>query len=183
MDDNKLAGSFGRISTLTALMAGLAVIAMCVIVPQADANRRMAYEHDRLMADLDQINHQKSVNEEFIAKLDSDPQLAQRLAQRQMRMMPQGESLLAYKTSGPTTGAGVVSPFTLVHVPAPEALPPYQAAGGVLGEWLLDSHVRLYCLGAGLYVVAMGLVLGSNGPHEQCASHEQCPPHEQCAST
>ena len=169
MDDNKSASKIGPLATTVALLAGLAVIAVCVIVPQTDANRRMAYEHDRLLADLNQIDRQKAVNEEFIAKLDSDPQLAQRLAQRQMRFIPQGESLLQFKTNGPSAGAAQISPFTLVYVPAPAARPPYRAAGGVVGQWLLDSQLRLYCMGVGLYLVAMGLILGSNGPHEQCA--------------
>jgi hypothetical protein len=50
-------------------------------------------------------------------------------------------------------------------VPAPAALPAYQAPGGMLGKWLLDPHIRLYCLAAGFFLVAMGLVLGSNEEH------------------
>jgi hypothetical protein len=161
MDDTTSAKSSGG-WTIAALTAGLALVSACVIIPQIDANGRMAYEHQRLMADLDQINRQKAVNEEFLAKLDSDPQLAQRLAQRQMGLLREGESLLPYKTTSPGTAAAEMSPFTLVHIPPPVAPPPYRPAGGLIGQWLLDSHIRLYCLAVGLYLVAMGLVLGSN---------------------
>ena len=100
------------------------------------------------------------------AKLESDPQLAQRLAERQMKFIRQGESLLQYKSAaGDNSSAAAESPFSLVHVPAPAELPPYQPFGGLLGAWLLDSHVRLFCLGGGLFLVAVGLVLGSNEPH------------------
>jgi hypothetical protein len=160
-DDKLSSGAW----TLAALCLGLAVIAACIIVPQADANRRMAYERARLEADLDQINHQASVNEEFLAKIESDPQLAQRLAQRQMKFIRQGESLLPYKSQS-APSAAPVSPFSLVHVPPPAAFPAYEPAGGILSRYLLDSHVRLYCLGGGLFLVAMGLVCSSNAAND-----------------
>ena len=151
--------------TIPVLLLGLCVTAACVIVPQMDANRRLAYERDRLVADLDQINRQSSVNEEFLAKIEEDPQLAQRLAQRQMSFIPKGESLLPYKPphSGLPIAASDISPFSLVHLPAPPMQAPYEPAGPEPAQLLLDSHVRLYALAGGLYLVAMGLVLGSNG--------------------
>jgi hypothetical protein len=154
--------------TIGILLIGLTAIAVCVLIPQADANGRLAYERSKLQADLQQINEQASVNEAFLAKIESDPQLAQRLAQRQMKFIRQGESLLPLKssTSGDYTVAAEISPYSLVRVPPPPALPPYEPAGGLLGQWLLDSHVRLYCLGGGLFLVAMALVVGSNEPHE-----------------
>jgi hypothetical protein len=129
------------------------------------------YERQKLVADLDQINRQTSLDDEFLRKIEIDPQLAQRLAQRQMKFIRQGESLLPYKARAATSGAAgplspaQESPFSLVRVPPPPVQAPYSVAGGWIGEALLDSHVRLYCLAGGLFLVAVGLVLGSNGDH------------------
>jgi hypothetical protein len=157
--------------TLVPLVLGLAAIAVCVVFPQIDANRRLDYERQKLVADLDQINRQTALNEEFLGKIEIDPQLAQRLAQRQMKFIRQGESVLPYKPR--STGSGVTSPlsaaqespFSLVRVPPPPAQAPYQPAGGIIGEAMLDSHFRLYCLAGGLFLVAVSLVLGSNDDH------------------
>ena len=145
--------------TILALCLGLVAIAVCVIIPQVDANRRLAYERQKLLADLNQINQQTAINEEFLARLDSDPQLAQRLAQRQMKFIRQGESLLPYKGQA---SAAVVSPYSLVRVPPPLPLPAYVPPGGAVGRLLLDSHTRLYYLAGGLFLAAVGLVLSSN---------------------
>jgi hypothetical protein len=147
--------------TILALWLGLAMIGVCVAAPQLDSNRRLAYERQKLLADLDQINQQFAINDQFLARLESDPQLAQRLAQRQMRFVRQGESLLVYKGQASQTEN---SPYSLVHLPPPQALPAYVPAGGAVGQWLLDSHCRLYCLAAGLFLAAVGLVLSSNDP-------------------
>jgi hypothetical protein len=145
--------------TILALCLGLALIAACVIVPQLDPNRRLDYQRRMLLADLDQINRQTAINEQFLGRLESDPQLAQRLAQRQMKFIRQGESLLSYKGQ-PTVVP--VSPYSLVHVPPPAAVLPYTPAGGAAAQFLLDDHVRLYVLAAGLFLAAVGLVLSSN---------------------
>src|SRR5580698_6962616 len=52
--------------TIAVLCIGLSLIAACVIIPQADANRRLAYERQRLRRDLDQIQKQVAVNSEFL---------------------------------------------------------------------------------------------------------------------
>jgi hypothetical protein len=163
--------SKGGAWTLIPLCLGLTAIAVCVVIPQIDANRRLDYQRQKLLADLDQINRQTSVNDDFLRKIEIDPQLAQRLAQRQMKFIRQGESLLPYKARAATSGvtgplsAAQESPFSLVRVPPPPVQAPYQTAGGWIGEALLDSHVRLYCLAGGLFLVAVGLVLGSNDDH------------------
>jgi hypothetical protein len=169
MDDVKRPKPHGG-WTVAVLMAGLTTIGVCVVIPQADANRRLEREQSRLSADLAQINQQTAVNEQFLATLENDPQLAQRLAQRQMKFIRQGESLLPYK-SAQNSGALIaseVSPYSLVAVPAPTALAAYQPPGGLLGKWLLDSRIRLDCLAAGFFLVAVGLILGSNDVHAQC---------------
>jgi len=167
--DNASSPSRGGTFTLTLLVLGLTVVGASVIVPQADANRRLAFERDKLLADLTQIDRQAAVNNEFLSKVDSDPELAQRLAQRQMKYIRQGESLLPVKMPKPAIHAAAiaseVSPFSLVYVPPPPALAPYQPAGGAMGAALLDSHFRLYSLAGGLLLVAMGLIF----------SHEPAP--------
>ena len=45
------------------------------------------------------------------------------------------------------------------------------APAGVLGAWLLDPHIRLYCLAAGFFLVAAGLVLGSNDANGQSSGN------------
>jgi hypothetical protein len=155
--------------TILALCLGLALIAACVIAPQLDFNRRLDLQRRQLQADLDQINRQTAINEQFLGRLESDPQLAQRLAQRQMKFIRQGQSLLSYKGE---PAAVPVSPYSLVHVPPPAALPPSVPAGGTVGRWLLDDHLRLYVLAAGLFLAAVGLVLSSNeSPRPAGVSH------------
>src|SRR3954447_7987544 len=74
----------GGLWTIPLLCMGLAIIAACVIVPATDENRRLAYERERLKADLEQISRQIDVNDEFLKRIGDDPTLAERLAQRQM---------------------------------------------------------------------------------------------------
>src|SRR5436309_973572 len=44
--------------TVAALCAGIGLIACCVVIPQADANRRLVYERERMKIDLDSIRKQ-----------------------------------------------------------------------------------------------------------------------------
>jgi hypothetical protein len=164
-EDETLAPSGGG-WTIAVLCAGLALIAACVIIPQADANRRLVYEREKLRLDLQQINEQLAVNKEFLNRVESDPQLAERLAQRQMKVIRAGTSELQLKhdaapvvTASDTTKE-ISSPFLLLNVPPPAPLPPYRSVGGVLADWCRDPQTKLYLLGAGMACVAMGLVLG-----------------------
>ena len=145
--------------TILALCLGLVLIAAGVIAPQLDSNHRLDLQRMQLQADLDQLNRQAAINEQFLGRLESDPQLAQRLAQRQMKFIRQGQSMLNYKGEPADVP---VSPYSLVHVPPPPALPAYVPAGGTVGRWLLDDHLRLYILAAGLFLAAVGLVLSPN---------------------
>jgi hypothetical protein len=149
---------------LAALCLGLATIAACLIIPQTDANRRLDYERQKLAMDLDQINRQTAVNDEFLKKIETDPQLAERLAERQMKFIRQGERPLPYKARA--TGQPI-SPFSLVKVPPPLPLPPYQPAGNFLAQWLLEPQLRLYFLAAGLFLVALAFIFDLPGPQPQ----------------
>jgi hypothetical protein len=161
--------------TLILLCLGLFVSSACVLLPQVDANRRMVYDREKLRLDLQQIQKQVAVNREFLNKVESDPQLSERLALRQMRVVRPGERVLDFKNEepdapgAPTAGsaeseAAQMSPFMIVNVPPPPPLPEYQPVGGFLGQIVLDPHFQLYLLGGALFCVAAGLVLGDPEP-------------------
>src|SRR4051812_34699049 len=109
--------------TIPLICIGMAVIACCVLVPAADENRRIAYEGQRLQADLEQITDQIQMNDEFLRRVAEDPSLSERLAQRQLKIIRQGTGVLALKGQG---GGREMSPFDLVTLPPPPDLPPYQ---------------------------------------------------------
>ena len=143
--------------TLPLLCAGIALIACCVLIPQADANRRLAYERQVLQLDLDSIERQIDVNAEFLKKVGEDPTLAQRLAERQMKVVPEGTRVLELKHA---PDAGTMSPFQLVSVEPPPALPPYKSVGGLIANLCYDARARLSMVGAAMGMIAAGLVLG-----------------------
>jgi hypothetical protein len=142
--------------TLPLICAGIALIACCVLIPQADANRRLAYERESLQQDLQNIEQQIKVNQEFLKKVADDPTLAQRLAERQMKVIPEGARVLDL-----TQEPQGMSPFQLVNVAPPPALPPYKPIGGTLANLCYGTHSRLYVIGIALGMIATGLVLGA----------------------
>jgi hypothetical protein len=157
------------------LCIGLFVTSACVLLPQVDANRRMVYDREKLRLDLQQIQKQVTVNREFLGKVESDPQLSERLALRQMRVVRPGERVLDFKNEepdapgAPTAGsaeseAAQMSPFMIVNVPPPPPLPEYEPVGGFLGAICMDQRFQLYLLGGALFSVAAGLVLGDPEP-------------------
>jgi len=174
--------------TFALLCAGVALIACTVLIPQADANRRLAYEREKLKLDLESVRKQVATNDDFLKRVADDPNLAERLAQRQMKIIRQGTRVLELKHQNRQTtglmaaspgsggssanGAGVstaatagfsadeMSPFHLVHVAPPPPLPPYQPVGGLLAGLCYNPHTRLYLTGIGLFLMAGGLVFG-----------------------
>lgn len=163
-----LPGRWSGAWSLPLLVLGLAIIAACVLAPQADANRRLIYEREKLQLDLLQIQQQVAMNRQFLGKMETDPQLEQRLALRQMRVVRQGERVLDIKTDDAVADAtpevapdaAQMSPFSIVNVPAPVPLPAYQPWGGGLLRAFIQPRSQLYLLGAALFMVAAGLVLG-----------------------
>ncbi len=148
----------GGMWTIPMLCLGIAVIACCVLIPQADYNRRLVYEHEKLRRDADAITEQVKVNDEFLRKVSDDTSLAERLAQRQMKIIRQGTRVLDLKGGGDRDTE--MSPYHLVSVPPPDPLPPFQAKGGALTQACLNPHTRLYLIGGALVLMAAGLVLG-----------------------
>lgn len=157
----ELAQSHGGAWTIPVLCIGIALIACCVLIPQADSNRRLAYERELLQRDSQTIDQQIKVNAEFLKKVADDPELAQRLAERQMKVIPQGVRVLdlTHEPEG-------MSPFQLVNVAPPPPLPPYKPTGGTIAHLCYGPHSRLYLIGISLGMIAMGLVLGATPPRD-----------------
>jgi hypothetical protein len=75
-----------------------------------------------------------------------------------MKLVPEGTNILDLNGDDQNQS----SPFLIVQIPAPDKLVPYRPASG---DWLaifLQQRPRLYLLGGGMFLIAAGLVLGSN---------------------
>ena len=142
--------------TLVAMSVGIGLIACCVLIPQAEENRRLHWEAEKLRGDLAHLHRQVEVNSEFLNRVVDDPALAERLAQRQMKFIRKGTGVLELKGSEPASR----SPFLLTVVPAPPPMPEYKPLPGTVSSLCRDPKSRLYAIGAGLMLLAMGLVLG-----------------------
>jgi hypothetical protein len=153
----------GGLWTIPLICVGIALIAACLIIPAADENHPLDYERERLKADLDQIHKQVDVNNEFLKRLNDDSRLLERLAQRQMKMVREGTSVLELKEQ---TKARGMSPYGLVNVPPPEPMPPYHPVGGKLSEICRNPRMNLYLTGGGLLMIAIGLVASFSGVKE-----------------
>ena len=138
------------------ICAGVSIIAVCLLLPLAEENHQLAWQREKLITDLVQLQEQVQVNDEFLKRISNDPTLAERLAQRQMKFIRQGTTVLDL----PGGAKEEMSPFQLVTLPPPNPIPPYQPLGGVLSAVIRNSHLRLYLTGAGLLLLAAGLVLG-----------------------
>ena len=145
------------------ISAGIGLIALCLLIPQADENRLMAYQCQKLKMDLEHLDKQVAVNQEFINRLGHDPALAERLAQRQMKFIRAGAKVLELDER---ILPGEESPFSLVSIAPPPKLPPPQLRSGRMAELCRDPKVRLYVIGTGMMLIACGLVLGANGGKE-----------------
>ena len=139
------------------LCVGIGLIACCVLVPQAEENRRLYWETEKLRVDLEHLQKQGEVNAEFVRRVGEDPTLSERLAQRQMKFIRKGTNVLELKDGEePMTR----SPFLITTVPPPAPLPAYEPMNGAVAHLTRDPKRRLYVIGAGLMLMAMGLVLG-----------------------
>jgi hypothetical protein len=146
----------GGLLTIPLLCMGIAVIACVTLLPMADDNHRLAWEREKLRADLEHLKEQVRVNGEFLDRVADDPVLAERLAQRQMKYVRQGTRVLPLRG----TGKEEMSPFHLVAVAPPPAPRPYEPGGGALATLVRQPRARLYLCGGALLLIAAGLVLG-----------------------
>ena len=146
----------GGTLTIPLLCIGVAIIACVALLPLADENHQLAWEREKLKIDLTYIQEQTRVQDEFLTRVADDPTLAERLAQRQMRYIREGSTVLPLRGSAKEE----MSPFHLVSVPPPPPLPPYQPVGGILATIVRQPRAQLYLYGAALLLIATGLVLG-----------------------
>src|SRR5947207_15923438 len=144
--------------TIMLISAGIGLIALCLLIPQADENRLTAYECQKLKMDLEHLEKQVAVNQEFIERLGRDPALVERLAQRQMKFIRTGTKVLELDER---MLPGEESPFSLVSIAPPPRLPPPQLRSGRMAELCRDPKIRLYTIGTGIMLIACGLVLGA----------------------
>ncbi len=159
----------GGLFTIPLLAIGIGLIAMCLLIPAADENRRLAYEKEKLQLDLEQLKKQAATNDAFLKKLATDPTLSERLARRQMKMVPQGTSILELKSQ---QSRADMSPFLLVTVPPPMPMPPYRPVGGVLADACRHPKTQLYLIGAGTLMIAFGVVMGKDHPPAELADSD-----------
>jgi hypothetical protein len=155
--ESKGVPSRGGLLTIPLICFGIGLIACCFIIPQADANRRLAYQKKLLERDLESIQKQVSVNDEFLKRVGDDSSLTERLAQRQMNVVPAGNRV--WKDDRENNAASM-SPYGLTIVPKPVALPPYRPTGGKFAALCRDPRSNLYLTGAALMMLAAGLVMG-----------------------
>ncbi len=143
--------------TIPLMCLGIGLIACCLVIPQAELNRKLRYEQRSLTANLDSIQRQVSVNDGFLKTVMGDPTLAERLAWRQMKTIRKGQKILAVKS---VSNVAEMSPFSLVAVSPPVAPPAYQPVRGTIADLCNDARSRLYLMGIAMTMVAAGLVLG-----------------------
>jgi len=147
--------------TIPLLCIGICMIGCALVIGQVESNRQLAWQRNKLKQDYEFLQRQTTVYEEFLKDIQSNPTLAERLAQRQMKEVRQGTAVLDVPALGRQDDR---NPFALVNIAPPPPLLPYQPRPSVLG-WLCGTEQRRLIMTAmGLFLVAAGLVLG--GPTE-----------------
>jgi len=149
------------------LCIGLAIIAICVLVPANEANKRLTADRDKLKRDLSYVESQVSANQEFLSIAGSDPEISERLAQRQLKQIREGTTVLELRGVNLKPTA---SPFEMINVPAPPPVAVYRPLDGILGDICRDTRRQLYAVGLGMFMVATALVLGSSSSSESSYS-------------
>ena len=127
------------------LAIGLAIIACAIVIGQIESNRQMSWQKNKLQQDVEHLREQVRVNKDFVDRLNTDESLLERLAQRQMRLVREGSAAL--ELTGQTNE--IRSPFTLVRVPPPSEVQPYQPASDPLTRMLGTPHRQVWAFGAG----------------------------------
>jgi hypothetical protein len=137
------------------------MVACALIVGQVELNRQVAWQRNKLKIDLDYLQAQVQQTEEYLKRIQTDPTMAERLAQRQMKQVREGSAILDVPGLPHQNDR---NPFQLITIPPPKPLAPYQPRGDLLTSLFADQQRALCAIGIGLLLVAAGLVLG--GPNE-----------------
>lgn len=141
------------------LCGGISLISCALIIGQVEDNRQLAWQKNKLTTDLEHFQKQIDTNHEFLSRLSTDANLAERLAQRQMKMVREGEAVLDLKG---TSTLEDTSPFRLVNIPPPPAVRPYEPASGLLTRLFANARVRLYTYGVGAFAIALAIIAGAS---------------------
>ena len=145
--------------TIPLLSIGICLIACPMIIGQVEENRQLAWQRNKMQVYMDHFQQQLDLNQQFVDRLEKDPNLAERLAQRQMKMVRPGAAVLELNDGKSSEDT---SPFRLVNIPPPPVLKPYQPAHGVLSILFGNARVRLYTYGLGAFLIAVGLIMGGS---------------------
>ena len=145
---------------LPSLCVGLCLIGVCVLVPQSESNRRLAVERDQLRQDVEHVDAQLAVNSNFLAHGAADPEVAERLSQRQMRRIRGGTAALELDGQ-PRSASAVMTAADMLRVPSPPPVLAYRPPAGVVGDLTRTTHRQLLGLTGGLFLVGVGLLLGT----------------------
>jgi cell division protein FtsL len=159
-------GRTGAWWTLPMMCLGLAIVACAILVPAADDNRRHLHELAKLERDVAYFQKQSEVNQQFLEHVSTDPTLAERLAQRQLRMT-RADSRVVQMSKDKNPFA--MSPYALVTIDPPAPMPEYQPMGGFLSRYFLDTKGQIYLTGLGILLVAAGVILGGGEPRKTSA--------------
>ena len=141
------------------LCLGIIIIACAMIVEQVEENHQIEWQRNKLQIDLDYFNKQVDINQQFLERLATDANLAERLAQRQMKLVRQGSAVL--ELTDPNLPEDT-SPFRLVNITPPPPVQPYEPARGPLTTIFGNTRLRLYIFGLGLCLMAIGLIVGGS---------------------
>jgi hypothetical protein len=139
----------------------LGIIAVCVLVPASEANKRLTADRDKLKRDLSFVESQVTANQDFLSIAGSDPEISERLAQRQLKQIRKGTRVLELNGFSEKTQE---SPFQMINVPPPAPVAVYRPQDGILGDICRDTRRQLYAVGLGMFMVATALVLGTSSP-------------------
>src|SRR6185437_3093381 len=143
--------------TIPLMCLGIGLIACCMAIPQIDFNRRLRYDQHSLAVNLEAVQKQVAVNDEFLKKVMDDPTLAERLAGRQVKTIRKGQKVIPLEQ---VSDESDMSPFALVAVAPPPQAPSYKPIRGTIANLCYDARSRLYLLGVATTMVAVGLVMG-----------------------
>jgi hypothetical protein len=150
--------SWAWVTVLPLLACGLGLIAAAALVPAWEENRKLDYNRQAVGRELDFAKQQIETNKTFLRLIETDPQMALRLAMRQNPTLvhPDGTAV-----AGTTTRPGAMSPFEITAIAQPATMPAYKTNLPGAARWVLDPQRRGWVIGAGVFLVmASGVLLG-----------------------
>ncbi len=141
------------------LFVGIALVAACVLVPAREENRQLALDMKNVQGELDAVNRQVEVNAEFLRRVATDPDLAERLSMKQIQQPMPGRKVL--DPDLPRVDREFdASPFTITQLPATQPLVAAPPAAPLM--LLADPRSRIITLCVGIFIIAVGVVIGAS---------------------